>query len=590
MPPAEDGLASQGVRTDDGPHAVLRVLGANDDSMLGALGSEVEWLSLPGGWVLFREGEGADALYVVVSGCLGVTVLDHHGSEIPVASIRGGETVGEMALLAGGARSATVSALRDTELLRLDRSSCERLFEQHPRSMLSLISLLVQRLSNTTHHTAPAARIRTLALVPTGPAIDHQWLSTRIADELAKTGRRVRLLNSDAAGGTTEWLNSVESEADLVVYCTDPEDSAWSMRCVRQADRLLLVASAKSTPQSPAWLEQLGPFVHPTIDLALLQEGEFPVPECGEHWRQKLPIDLLCHVRRGNPTDVGRLARLLTGKAIGLVLGGGGARGFAHLGVIRALREAHVPIDMVGGCSMGAIIGAGVALDWDEGEIRERLQHAFVVSNPVNDYTLPFLALARGHKVARRLAAHFGSVRIENLWRPYFCVSTNLTTGNLAVHRDGPLVHALRASVSIPGLLPPVLMDGEAHVDGGIINCLPVDLMRAMRRGPVIAVDVASDLALKPLGKGDEEPSIWKLLHECRKMPPIVDLLVRAGTVGSSALADQARHQANILFRPCLESVELLDWHACDHAIEIGYRHATEKLEKMGKSGLSSSW
>src|SRR5579863_2436980 len=248
MRPAGDGFASQGFRTDEVSRAALRALGANDDSMLDVLQSEVEWLSLPGGWVLFHEGEAADALYVVVSGCLGVTVLDHHGSEIPVASIRGGETVGEMALLAGGSRSATVTALRDTELLRLDRSSCERLFEQHPRSMLSLISLLVQRLSNTTHYTAPATPIRTLALVPTGPAMDHHWLATSVADEMAKTGRRVRLLNSDAAQGTTEWLNSVESGNDLVVYCTDPEDSAWSMRCVRQADRVLLAGSAKSTP------------------------------------------------------------------------------------------------------------------------------------------------------------------------------------------------------------------------------------------------------------------------------------------------------------------------------------------------------
>jgi NTE family protein len=124
---------------------------------------------------------------------------------------------------------------------------------------------------------------------------------------------------------------------------------------------------------------------------------------------------------------------------------------FAHL------REAHVPIDLIGGCSMGSIVGAAVALEWDDAEIKARLRATFVNTNPIDDYTLPFLSLTKGVKVARLLTQNFGAHRIEELWRPYFCVSTNLTAGTLAVHRDGPLVEALRASISIPGLLPPVL-------------------------------------------------------------------------------------------------------------------------------------
>jgi len=393
------------------------LLSALDESSLGALETELEWLSLPGGCTLFREEEVADALYVVIAGCLGVTVRSGDGHDVLVAHARAGETIGEMALLGGETRSATVIAIRDTEVLRLGRVSYERLVEQHPKSMLSLLSLLVQRLRNTTHRADPAEAIRTLALVPMGSDERHIQFARDLADELATGGRRVRLLDSKVADNTTEWFNAV-----------------------------------------------------------------------------------------------------------------------------------------------------------------------------INDYALPFLALTRGRKVTRRLQEHFGNIRIDDLWRPYFCVSTNLTLGTLAVHRDGPLVQALRASVAIPGLLPPVVMEGAAHVDGGMMNCLPVDVMSSMRRGRIIAVDVASDPALGSLGEGNYPPSVWHFLRHGRKIPPIVDLLVRAGTVSSDALARRAREQADILFKPPLETVDLLDWHACDYAIGVGYRHATGQLEHADKSGLSAPW
>jgi NTE family protein len=162
-----------------------------------------------------------------------------------------------------------------------------------------------------------------------------------------------------------------------------------------------------------------------------------------------------------------------------------------------------------------------------------------------------------------------------------------LTTGSLAVHRHGPLADALRASVSIPGLLPPVMFDGEAHVDGGMMNWLPVDVMSS-ESGTTIAVDVASDSALHPIGYG-ASPSVWRLLRRGRTSWPIVDLLVRTATVGGEAVAKAAREHADILFTPPLETVDLLDWQACDRAIEAGYRHAIEKLAHVDISALQGA-
>lgn len=558
-----------------------------DESSLADLEARLEWLSVPGGSTLFREGEVADALYVVIVGCLAVTVRGSDGHDVLVACSRVGDTVGEMGLLGGELRSATVMALRDSELLRLEKSSFEWLVERHPRSMLSIASQLAQRLRTTTHRANAGVALRSVALVPMEPDADHHRIARELADQLAIDGQRIVLLNSESAAHTAEWFNAVEAASDKVLYHADPGNSSWSKLCMRQADRVILIASSQSSAAMPVWLDGRAKDRRQPIDLVLLHDGIGNATQTAQQWRNLLAIDSVCHVRRDNTDDVARLARLLNGKAVGLVLGGGGARGFAHLGILRALREARIPIDLVGGCSIGAIVGAGVALEWDDTEIRERLRRTFVDSNPINDYTLPFLALVKGHKVGRRLEEHFGSIRIEDLWRPFYCVSTNLTAGSLAVHRDGRLVDALRASLSIPGLLPPVMIDGEAHVDGGMMNCLPVDLMSPMC-GAVIAVDVANDPLRVPFPEITQRPSLWQFLRQS-KIPPIVDILVRAATINSDALARTVRAQARILFQPPLETVNLLDWQACDRAIDIGYRHAIDKLEQLDMSALFKS-
>jgi predicted acylesterase/phospholipase RssA len=314
---------------------------------------------------------------------------------------------------------------------------------------------------------------------------------------------------------------------------------------LRQADRVLLVVSTDRPFTRPPWLPEDRENWHQAFDLVLLHDGCQSVSKIGQNWHERPPLDLICHIRRGNIDDLVRLARLSTGQAVGLVLSSGGARGFAHLGIVRALREADIPIDLIGGCSMGAIVGGAVALEWDDGEMRERLHQAFVESKPINDCTLPFVALTKGRKADQRLEQHFGSTRIEDLWRPFFCVSTNLTAGTLALHRSGTLATALRASISIPGLLPPVMIAGDTHVDGGIMNYLPVDVM-SQKRGPVVGVDVSSVPVSKPVGDGGSMRSICQFLRPGRKTPPIVDILVRAATVNGDSRAARLAHNTGM--------------------------------------------
>ncbi|MDB6013619.1 MAG: cyclic nucleotide-binding protein, partial [Gammaproteobacteria bacterium] len=282
--------------------------------------------------------------------------------------------------------------------------------------------------------------------------------------------------------------------------------------------------------------------------------------------------------------DVPRVARILTGRGVGLVLSGGGARGFAHIGIVKALREADIPIDLVGGTSMGAILGAGVSLCWSIDELTDRFRRAFVDGKPLRDYTLPFVSLVSGRKVTRLLQHAFGDVTIEDLPLDFFCVSSNLTTGHSEVHRRGELWRWLRASVAIPGVLPPVVHKGELLVDGGTMNNLPVDAMRDLGRGPVIGCDVGADRAFTTDTDDVDVPLPWQLMRwmrEKKHRPNIFQILWRAGMVNSNAMTAAHREKTDLLLQPPLAQIDMLNWKGFDRAIAAGYEYAVRRLEKL---------
>src|SRR5438874_1590876 len=285
------------------------------------------------------------------------------------------------------------------------------------------------------------------------------------------------------------------------------------------------------------------------------------------------------HVR--NADDLARVVRLLTGRALAVVLSGGGARGFAHIGVLRALQAAMLPVDAIGATSIGAIIGAGWAAGWGYAEVLERMRRSFVARNPIGDYTLPLMSLVSGGRVCRLLRAEFGDLHIEDLPLPFFCTSANLTNGQAAVHRRGTLWLWLRAAVSIPGVLPPVFTERQVHVDGATINNLPVDIMRESMEGAIVAVDAGADRMLDTSTEMSEVPPAWRPWSWLRRDRPrvnIVQILLRCGMINSAAATIAQRALADLVLKPPLERIDLLDWQAFDRVVELGYRPASETL------------
>lgn len=534
-----------------------------------------QWFSLAGGWELFLQGTPPDALYLVVSGRL-IVVRETGGRDEVVGYVRAGEPVGEMSLLSGEPHSASVYALRDTELLAVPRADFEALLHAHADFASALAR---QVLARARHPRASFQRSapRVFALVAPSPSTPLESLGRALEEELRKLGVRVLRLSETDEESVFHAFEQIEASADIVLVPTRVEESPWFRFALRHADRFLVFARRDARPPRPFPLsehEDSPARRFRLVDLVVLHEGR--ITSTVSDWATAVDANRVFHW--ATDEDAARLARVMSGRSVGLVLSGGGARAYAHIGAIKALRERAVPIDFVAGASMGAIVCACVAMGWDDREIEARIRDAFVSSNPLGDHVLPVVSLTRGAIVDQRLSKHFGETLMEELKIPFLCVSSELTRGALMVHRMGPLRRALRASISLPGILPPVVDDGALLVDGAVLNNFPADLMNAFHRGLTIGIDVAEEGTIRADDFRDPPGFFaWIRRNGLKAAPPIVGLLMRAATAREEGA--KKLQPADIIVTPRVPGVELRDWKKYDSAVADGYRCMMETLD-----------
>lgn len=540
---------------------------------------EIQWLA--SGTNLFDQGDPPDALYILLSGALSV-FRESTDQEPPrwMGQVRAGETVGEMAMLSGKPRTASVRAMRDSEVLRFKRSDFEALVATDPSAMLHIARIAFQRLEARMGKEQQKPRQGSaIAVVPASAGSDCGEFARQLALALERFGSVALINEAESSQQSSAYFHALEQKHRFVLYWSARERGPWFELCRRQADELLYVLSPDDTATQPTDLPAFEPLKRERL---IIRHSHGLQAGLASRWQAR-PKAVLHHVC--GTDDVQRIARFITGNATGLVLGGGGARGFAHLGVIRALREHGLQVDAIGGTSIGGIIAAGVAMQWNDEEMYFRYYRSFVERNPLRDYTLPFIALVAGRQATARMKQEFGSTLIEDLAIPFYCVSTNLTRGTSLAHKHGPLWRALRASVAIPGVLPPVFHGGEVLVDGGVINNLPVDVMRRELPGRVIAIDIAGDYAIKAQVEEADLPPVWRMMRDwfagVRPRPSILQILLRSGMVNSASTAEDNRKQSDLIIKPPVEQLELLDWQCFDRAIEIGYRHTQSLLERQ---------
>ena len=318
--------------------AGLPIFQGLDPELLDEIRDEIRWFALPGGTTLFEAGDAPDALYLVVSGNLGAYSLSAEGHRRLVGTIAAGETVGEMALISGKARNATVIALRDTELGALSREAFDKLMLSHPQGLRRVAELMAQRLDASQRQVRGRRAVpRTFAVVPHDKHAHATSFAAQLATHLEHVGHTELVWSQRGADHTSQWFHSVERENEFVVYVCDPGPTSWSKLCLRQADVVLLLAQADAPPTEWHAVTHSQCGTSQRTELVLVHKDRV-VPGASTAWLDLRPGIPHHHVR--NTADIARLARLLTGRGLGIVLSGGGARGFAHIGVLRAIHEA----------------------------------------------------------------------------------------------------------------------------------------------------------------------------------------------------------------------------------------------------------
>jgi predicted acylesterase/phospholipase RssA/CRP-like cAMP-binding protein len=621
VPEVADALAAETrVRLDRSQVAVFAagLVGEHNTELVQAITGRVSWVALDAGATLYRQGDPSDAAYVVVAGRVLVTVPGSVPGSAPALrrELGQGELVGELELIDGAARSGTVEAIRDTRLARFSAADFDALISEHPRLALHVARGILRR----AEERAPGPdRPRAVAVAVTAPIDGPAFVAglagalAGCADVLHLSAERVDgLLGStgsaqvgpDEPGGRRLWELLYEADArhDHVLYEADPAPTAWTRRVMRQADRIVVVVSARpgvaEDRRTRALLARSAGVTRVQRWLAVLHVEGTERPVGTAALLDRYGADEAIHLRAGVPGDLARLARLATGRGVGLVLGGGGARGFAHLGVHRALRELGVPIDRIAGASVGAPLGAGMALDIDPDELLAAVTTQFA---GVLDYTIPVVSLVKGERIAANLRGIFEARGVEDLWLPFLCVSTNLTRSSVEVHRRGDLSAAIRASIAIPGVLPPVASGDDLLVDGGVLNNLPVDVLRDDSSvGTVIGVDVSP--AVGPRARADHGLSVsgWKALRAQlgrgqSSYPGISAVLMRTMVVGS--MRERAAHlrdgvmDLHLHLDADLRGVGLLDFDVVSPVADAGYQAARPRLEEwIAGFGATPPW
>ncbi len=582
-----------------------------DGAVVEALAQRATELRLERGACLMRQGEAADAWYVLTSGRLSV-VTEAAGSTLRGADLLPGASVGEIGLITGGLRSATLRAEREASLMRLSRADFEHFAEAHPAFARRLMATVVQRLFEQIAPRRAAGGqvlvvLRASASAPLQAAVDglgaalqrtlQTALCTRAGFE-AVLGRRIDEAAPTAAHPLWNrfdvWLEEAQRAHEVVLLDAGPADDAWRRECLLRADRCLWLAEpvAGMAPQPPAdlcaRLEAAQDWAqhgtrHQPWTLLLAHPPDADRPRNTRAWLATGRFDRHYHLRGGDAGTTGRAARLLTGRATGLALSGGGARGLAHIGVLQAFTEIGPPIDCIGGTSMGAIQAAMFAMGMGIPEI-VALNRYVIGQRPFSEYTLPLVALVASRRRDACAAKCFGDLRIEDLWLPYLAVSTDLNGARAVVHERGSLTLATAASSSVPGVLVPVIDGERVLVDGGVVNNLPADLVKLRCGGTVFASKVASsDDVLPPQGGF---PSAWAVaLHGLLPWraplptPKIGDLLVRTMTVGSAEHMQRVSSSIDVMIEPEVDHYGMLQFGAIGALVQCGLAAARQRLQ-----------
>ncbi len=570
------------------------------------LGDVLQQVRLEGGEWLFRQGETADSFYILVRGRLQVWLEASGRQPLPeprlIGRVTPGDSVGELALLTRGTRSAGIRAVRDSSLIRISRDSFQQLTLSHPSLLMKLAERAATLAQKSPQPGAGATRnLSTISILPLNDTPAQREFCRQLAEHFSHHGT-IRWLDrsslAESGAPVTElptrglmpeslvnWIQHLEDTTRLLVFHCESAASQWTRFCLRQSDLVVMVAGANEDSACRDWEHQLG--LHQSDGtarrmLVLLQPGAADEIRDTARWFQGRQLDFHLHARDGNQRDIERIGRVLLGEATGLVLGAGASRGFAHLGVIKALEAVGRPIDWIGGSSIGAIMATPTAMGLTADQGIRVMRKAFIRGKPFSDFTIPLVSLLSGGRMQRLLREH-ADVQIEDLPIPFFCISSRLDDGTVNIHDRGSMARALQATASMPGILPPTVIDGRLAIDGAVLNGLPVDVMWQQAVGEVIAVSLASHGAMEV--DYADTPSAWAVLRrrwnpmsKPYRVPAMMTVVLKATELATLASVRAQGERASLLLEPDVKRFGLTEVRAFDDILQAGFEEAEAAL------------
>lgn len=571
-----------------------------DETTLQLLIPKFTRIELAQGNILFQQGEEPGSVYILISGKLIAQLTTINNLMKTVGHIGKGETVGELSALSNEPYPYTVKAANHAILYKLPAKEFVDLCHRYPAAMLATTQPLIMRSQNIIHLLTHEEAHKQIAIIP---ANKTQFLGKFIEKfiPLTKSISSIILISDYSSEynhssltieAIREKIYNIEhnkKKSEKIFYLLLSSETLLAQVALKKSDMIYVVADATSPPEiDPIILEKMNnnqSITKTQFNLVLLHAESVQKPIHTSLWLQHHPFHLHHHVRIDSTRHFKRLLRFMREKAVGVVLGGGGTRGWAHLGAIKALREHKIPIDFIGGTSVGAIIGGCYSM-YESYENAYENFHKIVTASrhsiSARSFTLPLVSIFDGKNFTDSLNEVFDNTLIEDLWLPYFCISSNLANFSEEVHRTGLLWERARASSSIPGLIPPTVIHGEIHFDGGLLNNLPVDIMWQFigDKGKTIAIELTS--SMHDYHKYHFPPyytlkqallNKTGMSREIYTFPRFLDSFIRGLLLGSSAKAKLNSNTATIHVNLSLRKFRIIQFNKqqAEKMFEIGY-------------------
>ncbi|KAK1237787.1 hypothetical protein MKX07_003623 [Trichoderma sp. CBMAI-0711] len=638
----------------------------------------LEWVQVNAGQVIFHDNDESDAIYIVLNGRLRLVEDRQDGGVSARAEFGQGESIGELEVLTETARSGTLHAIRDTELVKFPRTLFNSLAQEHPNITIKISKIIASRMraavDDSTKYVAKEAgsgavtnqrkstlNIRTVAILPVTAGVPVVEFGHRLMNALAQVGPQNGATSLNQSGilnhlgkhafnkmgklKLSQYLADLEEKYGLVVYVADTNvNSPWTQTCITQADSILLVGLAEGSPAIGEYERfMLGMKSTARKTLVLLHTERFSRPGLTRSWLrnrmwingghyhiqmpyrtdampvhppskklgqalkervqvlqaeiQKYTSRNVHHTQYYSPDtpfkgDFHRLARRLCGKSIGLVLGGGGARGISQIGIIRAMEEAGIPVDIVGGTSIGAFVGALYARHADVvpmfGFAKKFAGRMASLWRFALDLTYPSASYTTGHEFNRGIFKTFGNTQIEDFWLEYYCNTTNISKSRAEFHTSGYAWRYIRASMSLAGLLPPLCDEGSMLLDGGYVDNLTVSHMKDLGVDVIFAIDVGALDDDTPQTYGDSLSGFWAFFNRWNPFsthpnpPTLAEIQGRLAYVSSVDALERAKTMPGCIYmRPPVDGYGTLDFGKFDEIYKMGYEFGREFFQKL---------